>query len=128
MELRDLLERGAEKAGSLTALGLMLGISQPNMSHAKAHKTPLPIDAICRLAKFIEMDLDKAIAANELITEKKEAKREFWKGLLARAASFMIAALLTLSGVTFIMTGEAKAQEIQGVKTATSTEYKLCAL
>jgi len=111
MELRDYLEIGAKKAGSLTALGLRLGLSQPRMSHSKAHKEPLPIDAVCKLATFIEVELKTVIAANELVTEKKEEKREFWKGLLAKAASFMIAALLTLLSVTFIVTDDANATE-----------------
>ena len=45
MELCDYIEIGSEKAGSLTALGKMLDLSQPNMSSVKANKRALPIDA-----------------------------------------------------------------------------------
>ena len=49
MELRDYIEIGSEKAGSLTALGKMLDLSQPNMSSVKANKRALPIDAAMKL-------------------------------------------------------------------------------
>ena len=78
MELKDFLEIGAQKAGSLTELGRMLGISQPNMSKHKAHRAIMPMDAIVRLAEYIDADLKALIAANELVTERKEAKRQFW--------------------------------------------------
>ena len=50
MELREFIEIGAKKAGSLTELGKMLGQDQRHMSNAKAHTRPLPLDAAVRLA------------------------------------------------------------------------------
>ena len=93
MELRDLLELGAKKAGSLTALGKILDVSQPNMSHAKAHKARLPADAVVRLSDYLGIELRIVMAANELATEKKEEKRRFWSPFVehARAATFAIA-------------------------------------
>ena len=78
MELRDYIDAGTKKAGSLTALGKILDVSQPNMSHAKAHKAKLPLDAVTRLADYITTDLKTLLAANELVTEKKEEKRAYW--------------------------------------------------
>ena len=77
MLLRDYIDQGAIKAGSLTALGKMLDMSQPNLSHAKAMKKALPAKAVVQLAEFINADLKAVIAANELATEKDEAKRAF---------------------------------------------------
>lgn len=90
MELRDYIEAGAKKAGSLTALGKFLDISQPTISGVKAHKRGLPIDLCIKLADFIEADRIAVISANELATEKKEEKREFWSRLLrAPESSYM---------------------------------------
>lgn len=102
MELRDYLEIGARKAGSLTALGKLLNLSQPNISGVKAHKRPLPIDAVVKLADYIGADLKAVIAANELVTEKKDDKRAYWLPFAehARAAC----AVLVISGVTSFVT------------------------
>lgn len=78
MEMRDYLELGAKKAGSLTALGKMLDLSQPFMSQVKTGKKPLPLDAAVKLADYIGADLRSVVAANELITEKKPEKRAYW--------------------------------------------------
>ena len=83
MELRDYIEEGAKKAGSLTALGLMLNMSQPQISGVKAHRRTLPAKAVVQLAEYIGADLKLIMAANELATEKDEEKREFWSHLLA---------------------------------------------
>ncbi len=102
MMLKDYIDEGSKKAGSLTALGRMLEISQPNMSHAKNGKTGLPVKACVQLAEYIGADLKAVIAANELATEKDERKRAFWSPFVehARAASFV----LTLGLVTNFVT------------------------
>jgi hypothetical protein len=69
MELRDYIETGARNAGSLTELGKMLGMTQPRISHCKAHKECLAIDAVVKLADYIDADLTALIATNELVTE-----------------------------------------------------------
>lgn len=101
MELRDYIKIGSEKAGSLTALGKMLDLSQPNMSHAKAMKKALPIDAAIKLADYIGADLRSVIAANELVTEKKEEKKNYWMQFVKNAnAAIMIVALTVTTFVT----------------------------
>lgn len=96
MQLRDYIEEGAKKAGSLTALGRQLGISQPDMSNAKAMKKPLPVKAIVQMADYIGADLKAVIAANELVTEKDEAKRAFWSPFVEHAKAASFAAVLAL--------------------------------
>jgi hypothetical protein len=93
MELRNYIELGAEKAGSLTALGKMLDMSQPTISSAKAHKRPMPIDAVVKLADYIDADLKALIAANELVTEKKEEKRAYWRPFVEHVRATSIAGL-----------------------------------
>lgn len=83
MELRDYIEAGATKAGSVAALARMLGIVQQPMNEAKHHRRPLPLDAAVKLADYIDADRMEVIAANELATEKKPEKREFWSHLIA---------------------------------------------
>lgn len=102
MELRDYIEQGAKKAGSLTELGKMLDMSQPFISKAKAHTRPLPAKAVVQLAEFIEADLRAVIAANELVTEKDEKKRAFWHPFVnhAKAASIALAFSLITNFVT----------------------------
>lgn len=83
MNLSDYIEAGAKKAGNLTALGKLLGLSQPEISNARAMRRALPIDGAIKLADYIEADRIAVISANELATEKKEEKRAFWSELLA---------------------------------------------
>lgn len=86
MLMKDYIEQGAAKAGSLSALGRLLNMSQPDMSNAKAHKRALPIDGAVKLADYLGADLRAVLAANELVTEKKEEKRAFWSTFLGENA------------------------------------------
>lgn len=99
MLMRDYIEQGAKKAGSLTALGMMLGLSQPRMSHVKAGKEKLPAQAMVQLADYVEADLKAVIAANELVTEKDEVKRAFWSPFVqhAKAAGYVLATSLIIA-------------------------------
>lgn len=101
MEIRDYIKSGSEKAGSLTALGKKLDLSQSYMSQVKAQTKPLPIDAAMKLADYIGADLRSVIAANELVTEKKEEKKNYWMQFVKGAnAAIMIVVL----GVTNFVT------------------------
>ncbi|MDP2880738.1 MAG: hypothetical protein Q8N89_04040 [Azonexus sp.] len=82
MQIADYLETGAKKAGSLSALGRFLSISQPDISKAKNGKGRIPLEAAIMLADYIGADRIAVISANELATEKKEEKRAFWSHLL----------------------------------------------
>lgn len=118
--LKNYIEEGAKKAGSLTALGRMLGISQPDMSNAKAEKKPIPVKACVQLAEFIEADLKAVIAANELVTEKDEAKRAFWTPFVQHAKAASIA--LEFSLVTNFVTPS----PAQAAQTQDTTPERLC--
>lgn len=102
MELRDYLKIGATKAGSLTALGRELGLMQQAIDAAKAHKRALPLDAVFKLSDYIGADLKAVIAANELVTEKKEEKRNFWAPFVETARAAV--AVLTIATVVNLST------------------------
>ena len=101
MRLKNYIEIGAEKAGSLTSLGKLLDLSQPQISATKAGKRALPAMAVVKLADYIQEDVKNVIAANELITEKKEEKIRYWNSIMQKASGAMAMVLLA---VTFIVT------------------------
>ena len=82
MNLSDYMEIGAKKAGSVAELARIIGTAREHASAAKSMKKPLPLDSAIKLADYIEADRITVISANELSTEKKEEKREFWSHLL----------------------------------------------
>lgn len=98
MELRNFLDAGIQKAGTLTALSREIGITQPELSNAKAGRRGLPNHAIIALADYTKTDLRAVMAANELVTEKDERRRSYWLQVLAAAAT-------KAACVTLLMTG-----------------------
>ena len=112
MELRDYIEQGAKKAGSLTELGKILDMSQPTISGAKAHKRPMTNKAVVQLAEYIGADLKAVIAANELVTEKDEKKRAFWSPFVQHAKAASIALAFSLV-TTFVTPSPAEAAQSQ---------------
>jgi plasmid maintenance system antidote protein VapI len=84
MQLREYIDAAATKAGSVAALARLLGLVQQSMNEAKHHRRPLPLDAAIKLADYIGADRIAVISANELATEKKEEKRQFWSHLLGQ--------------------------------------------
>lgn len=86
MTLSDYIEEGAKKAGNLTALAKILDMDPTNRTGAKAHRRGLPTDAAIKLADLIKADRITVISANELATEKKEEKRNFWSRLISQPA------------------------------------------
>lgn len=98
MNLRELIDRGANKAGTLTALGKILDVSQPNMSHARAMRKPLTMRHVVALADYIGEDLRLVIAANELVTETNNEKRQYWLNTLAGAATKAACITLLVTG------------------------------
>lgn len=87
MELCDYIRQAAEKAGSISALSRALGINQPEVSKAANGRGRLPLDKVIQIADMIEADRIAVISANELVTEKKPEKRDFWSHLLASPSS-----------------------------------------
>ena len=99
MELRDYIEMGATKAGSLTALGKMLDLTQPQISTIKAHGRPIPDKQLIQLAEFINVTEKELIAANNIAMGKHV---EFWTTFVqhAKAASIVLALSLVTNFVT----------------------------
>lgn len=83
MTLSDYIQTGSDKAGSLSALARLLGMNQPDLSKAKNRNGRIPLDTSIKLADFIGEDRIAVISANELATEKKPEKREFWGHVMA---------------------------------------------
>lgn len=113
MDIREYIEKGTTKAGTLTALGRMLGLSQQNMTNAKAHQRSMPLDACVKLANYIGEEPLRVIAANELATEKKEEKRNYWQTLAASVA------LAACSVTTFVTPSPAEAAQTQEMTSET---------
>lgn len=83
MELRDYIDMGAKKAGSLTALAKMLEMSQPTISGVRAHKRPLPDMQLIQLAEYLGVNERELIAANNIAMGKHV---EFWRPFVMRTA------------------------------------------
>lgn len=98
MELRNFLDAGIQKAGTLTALSREIGITQPELSNAKAGRRSLPNHAIIALADYTKSDLRAVMAANELVTEKDERRRAYWLEILAAAATKAACVTLLVAG------------------------------
>ena len=111
MELREYLEIGSRKAGSLTTLGNLLGKGQTNMSQIKSGKMPLPIEDCVKLADYIDADRFDVIAAAKFASAKNEEKKNYWMQFVKSAnAAIMIVAL----SVTTFVTAPEKAFANQG--------------
>lgn len=82
MLLREYIEQAL--TGSMTgrALANHLGIGANELTDAKGHRRGLPNHACVKLAKLIGREPLEIIAASELVTEKREEKRDFWSHLL----------------------------------------------
>lgn len=111
MTLTDYMETGVKKATSVAELARVIGTTREHASAAKSMRKPLPLDAAVRLADYIETDLRKVLAANELVTEKKEDKRAFWSHL-AKAASVALALGLVTNFVTPSPAEAAQTQQV----------------
>lgn len=101
MELRDYIEMGAKKAGSLTALAKMLDLTQPQISTIKAHGRPLPDMQLVQLAAYIGVSEKELIAANNIAMGKHT---DFWRPFVQHAQAASIALALAL--VTIFVTPE----------------------
>lgn len=104
MELRDYLEIGAEKAGSVAALARILGLTREATTQAKSHKRKLPTDAVFKLADYIDAEVKPLTAANELVTEKDAEKQAYWRPFVEHARAASVALILTIALVLNLLT------------------------
>ena len=77
MELRDYIEEGQKKAGSVRALAEIIGMHANSISDAKAGKRGLPLVCSYKLAELINARPAAVAAASALVTEKDESAREY---------------------------------------------------
>lgn len=94
MNLKEIIEKAEVHAGGQKALSLKIGMGASNIRNAKAGQCGLPIHVCIMIADMIEMDRIEVIKASELVTEKKEERRNFWQSLTAKAASVTMAAVI----------------------------------
>lgn len=103
MQLREMIETGADKAGSQANLSKVIGITPDVLTHAKSGKRGLPAEACGKLADLIGVDRWTVLAASNLITEKNEEKRAYWAPFVLNGISSLAtaaAALLLTSAST----------------------------
>jgi len=85
MELRDYIEAGLLKKSTVSELADYLVVAATSIADAKAHRRGLPAVACVKLSDLLNVDLKTIIAASELATERKEAKRAFWLPFVTNA-------------------------------------------
>ncbi|MBI4741527.1 MAG: hypothetical protein HY777_08305 [Betaproteobacteria bacterium] len=72
MELRDYIEDGQQKAGSIKELANILGIAANSLTDAKHSRRGLPLVSCYKLAELIEARPEAIAAASAIVTEKDE--------------------------------------------------------
>lgn len=97
MQLRQMIEAGSIKAGNQELLAKAIGTSGKHITEAKAGRRGLPAFACFKLAELIEVDVQKVIAASELVTEKNEDKRAFFAPFVLNGIAPLASALAVLS-------------------------------
>lgn len=99
MELRDYIEDGQKKAGSVRALAKIIGVRDHNISDAKAGRRGLPLVASYKLAELIDARPEAVAAASALVTEKDESAREYLRPFvqMGRLSHPMIAAIASVA-------------------------------
>lgn len=104
MELREYIEAGIKKAGTGRELARILDMGSTELADAKGHRRGLPNHAICKLADYLGLPERPITAASELVTEKKEEKRAYWRPFVEHARAATVALLMSLLIVTNFVT------------------------
>jgi plasmid maintenance system antidote protein VapI len=97
MQLREMIESGAIKAGNQTNLAKVIGVHAEVIYAAKAGRRGLPASACFKLAAILGIEEKKVIAASELATEKDEEKRAFFAPFVLNGIAPLASALAVLS-------------------------------
>jgi len=112
MDMRELIDAGAKKAGEQKTLAGLVGLDNRRLSDIKAGRCGMPDYACFRLASYLGIDPAQVIAASALVTEKNEERRKvFYPFVMGRAAT--IAATIAAIGSTALPT---ETQAAQGVE------------
>ena len=78
MELKEYIEAGTKKTGSIAELAKLIEQNAANVTNAKAHRRGLPNYACVILAELLEVPQIEVIAASELVTEKNPERQKVW--------------------------------------------------
>jgi len=94
MELREMIETAAKLEGSQNNLAKVIGVAPDYLTHAKAGRRGLPIEACGKLAEILGIDRWAVTAASALVTQKNPEKRAyltpFVQELPRKAAQWML--------------------------------------
>ena len=77
MELREMIIRAEKETGTVRAIAKIIGVSDSNLTAAKAGRRGIPITACGKLAEIIKVDRWIVVAASELVTEKDQDRRDY---------------------------------------------------
>ena len=85
MELKEYIVK-AEKQHGRKELTKALELAHPNnLTDAKAQRRGLPNYACVILARLLGINPIEVVAANELVTEKRQERREIWQSIMNEA-------------------------------------------
>ncbi len=76
MNFSDYIKKGEKKAGSQVELAKILGQVDSSVRAALAGKRGLPTAICIKLADYIDEDRVSVIASSDLVTEKREDRKE----------------------------------------------------
>lgn len=96
MKIKEYLEMGEKKLGKQILLAKYLDTRDSTIRLVKLGKMGLPVHNCIQLAKLIEVDPLKVIAASNLVTEKKEDRRKIFEACLNTISMAAIGAALLL--------------------------------
>ena len=122
MEMKKYIELGEEKAGSQKNLAEYLDTRYTTLGLVKSGKKSLTTALCIKLARYIEEDELKVIAASNLIIEKDEKRRKIFESCFSKVASFTFAAFFL--AVISIMTPSPANAEPAPVRIA--EQFVLC--
>ena len=91
MELKNYIQAGIEKLGSVIALAKHLDQQDTAITNAKGHRRGLPEYACVMLADLLEVERIEVIAASELVTEKNPERQKVWLPFVLAAEARLLA-------------------------------------
>lgn len=102
MELREMIETAAKLQGSQNNLAKVLGVAPDYLTHAKAGRRGLPVEACGKLGEILGIDKWTVVAASALVTQTNPEKRAYLAPFV-QELSRRAAALLLTTATTALM-------------------------
>lgn len=96
MEMKEFIEKGEKKAGSQKELAEYLGTRYTTLVAVKAGRKSLTTALCIKLARYINEDEIKVIAASNLIIEKDEERKKIFESCLSWFVVVIFASVLTV--------------------------------